>query len=52
MIERLALGQYTLCEKLALDGYHRAEDVMLTVKETGKIQKVVIVDDYTKVQIW
>ena len=51
MIERLAPGQYTLREELAPDGYLRAEDVKFTVKETGEIQKVAMVDDYTKVQI-
>ena len=51
MIERLAPGEYTLREELAPDGYLRAEDVKFTVKETGEIQKVAMVDDYTKVQI-
>lgn len=51
MIERLAPGQYTLREELTPDGYLRAEDVKFTVKETGEIQKVAMVDDYTKVQI-
>ena len=51
MIERLKPGTYTLREELAPDGYLRAEDVKFTVKETGEIQKVAMVDDYTKVQI-
>ena len=51
MIERLKPGTYTLREELAPDGYVRAEDVKFTVKETGEIQKVAMVDDYTKVQI-
>ena len=51
MIERLKPGTYTLREELAPDGYIRAEDVKFTVKETGDIQKVAMVDDYTKVQI-
>ena len=51
MIERLPAGTYTLREELAPDGYLRAEDVKFTVKETGEIQKVAMVDDYTKVQI-
>ena len=51
MIERLKPGTYTLREELAPDGYIRAEDVKFTVKETGEIQKVAMVDDYTKVQI-
>ena len=51
MIERLKPGRYTLREELAPDGYLRAEDVKFTVEETGEIQKVAMVDDYTKVQI-
>ena len=51
MIERLKPGTYTLREELAPDGYIRAEDGKFTVKETGEIQKVAMVDDYTKVQI-
>ena len=51
MIERLKPGRYTLREELAPEGYIRAEDVKFTVEETGEIQKVAMVDDYTKVQI-
>ena len=50
-IEKLPLGNYTLREVTAPDGYLRAEDVKFTVKDTGEIQKVVMKDDYTKVEI-
>lgn len=44
MIERLAPGNYTLREVTAPNGYKVAEDVKFTVKETGEIQKVSMVD--------
>jgi len=44
MIERLKPGTYTLREETAPNGYEVAEDVKFTVKETGEIQKVVMVD--------
>ena len=44
MIERLNPGTYTLHEELAPDGYQAAEDLKFTVKETGEIQKVTMVD--------
>ena len=50
-IEKLPVGEYTLREITAPDGYLREEDVKFTVKETGEIQKVVMKDDYTKVEI-
>ncbi|MBQ7372072.1 MAG: peptidase, partial [Blautia sp.] len=50
-IEKLPVGEYTLREVTAPDGYLRAEDVKFTVKETGEIQKVAMKDDYTKVEI-
>ena len=50
-IEKLPVGEYTLCEVTAPDGYLRAEDVKFTVKDTGEIQKVAMKDDYTKVEI-
>ena len=43
-IEMLPIGKYVLREELAPDGYLRAEDVKFTVKETGEIQKVAMVD--------
>lgn len=50
-IEKLPVGEYTLREVTAPDGYLRAEDVKFTVKDTGEIQKVAMKDDYTKVEI-
>ena len=50
-IEKLPVGDYTLREVTAPDGYLKAEDVKFTVKDTGEIQKVVMKDDYTKVEI-
>ena len=50
-IEKLPVGDYTLREVTAPDGYLKAEDVKFTVKETGEIQKVAMKDDYTKVEI-
>lgn len=44
MIERLAPGTYTLREVTAPNGYEVAEDAKFTVKETGEIQKVSMVD--------
>ena len=44
MIERLKPGTYTLREETAPNGYEVAEDVKFTVKETGEIQKVTMVD--------
>jgi uncharacterized surface anchored protein len=51
MIERLKPGTYTLREELAPDRYTPPEEAKFTVRETGEIQKVAMVDDYTKVQI-
>jgi uncharacterized surface anchored protein len=44
MIERLQPGTYTLHEILAPNGYETAKDVKFTVRETGKLQKVTMVD--------
>ena len=44
MIEKLKPGTYTLREETAPNGYEVAEDVKFTVKETGEIQKVAMVD--------
>ena len=43
-INRLPVGEYTLVEKQALDGYLLAEDIKFTVKENGEIQKVEMFD--------
>lgn len=40
MVEKLPVGEYTLREEQAPDGYLIAEDVKFTVKDTGKVQKV------------
>lgn len=44
MVEKLPVGEYTLREEQAPDGYLIAEDVKFTVKDTGKIQKVKMKD--------
>ena len=41
-IEMLPIGEYTLREETAPDGYLVAEDVKFTVKDTGEILKVVM----------
>jgi len=43
-IERLPIGDYTLREETAPDGYLKAEDVKFSVKDTGEIQKVEMKD--------
>ena len=43
-IEKLPVGEYTLREVTAPDGYEIAEDVKFTVAETGEIQTVVMKD--------
>ena len=50
-IEKLKVGDYTLVEETAPDGYVRAEAVKFTVKETGEITTVVMIDDFTKIDI-
>ena len=44
MVEKLPVGEYTLREEQAPDGYLIAEDVKFTVKDTRKIQKVKMKD--------
>ena len=44
MVEKLPVGEYTLREEQAPDGYFIAEDVKFTVKDTGKVQKVKMKD--------
>lgn len=46
MVEKLPVGEYTLREEKAPDGYLIAEDVKFTVKDTGKIQKVKMKDKH------
>ena len=44
-IEMLPIGEYTLHEETAPEGYLVAEDVKFAVKDTGEIQKVVMKDE-------
>ena len=44
MVEKFPVGEYTLREEQAPDGYLIAEDVKFTVKDTGKVQKVKMKD--------
>lgn len=52
-IEYLPVGDYILREKVAPfdDGYVTANEVKFTVRDTGEIQKIDMVDDFTKVEI-
>lgn len=47
-ITKLPVGDYTLCEETAPNGYLRAENVKFSVKDTGEIQKVVMKDTPVK----
>ena len=51
LIERMPVGKYTLKEKIHPDGYLFASEIQFEVKETGEVQKVVMKDDYTKIDI-
>ena len=51
LIEMLPVGDYVLSEKIPASGYTTATDVPFTIKDTGEIQKVVMKDDITKLQI-
>ena len=44
-MEMLPIGEYTLHEESAPDGYLVAEDVKFEVKDTGEIQKVAMKDE-------
>lgn len=48
-IEKLPVGDYTLCEESAPDGYLKAENVKFSVKDTGEIQKIEMKDSPIKV---
>ena len=50
-IEMLPVGDYVLHEETAPDGYATAEDIPFAVKDTGEVQKVVMKNDVTKVEI-
>ena len=43
-IQKLPVGDYTLCEETAPNGYLKAENVRFAVRDTGEIQKVVMKD--------
>ena len=47
-IEMLPIGEYTLREETAPQGYLVANDVKFEVKDTGEVQKVVMVDEAEK----
>lgn len=51
MIERLPVGQYTLVETSAPDGYLVADSVAFEVLPTGEIQSVGMEDDFMKMKI-
>ncbi len=47
-IQKLPVGDYTLCEESAPDGYLKAENVKFSVKDTGEVQKVEMKDSPIK----
>lgn len=47
----IELGDYTLTETIAPEGYMVANSIDFTVEETGEVQSVEMKDDYTKVDI-
>lgn len=51
LFEKLPAGDYVLSEKIPAPGYATATDVPFTIEDTGEIQKVVMKDDITKLQI-
>ena len=53
LIYALKPGKYILHEEQAPteNGYVKAEDVEITVEETGEIQKVSMKDDHSKIEI-
>ena len=50
VFKALPVGTYTLKEISVPAGYVRAKDVTFAVEETGEIQKIVMEDDYIKVE--
>ncbi|MCI9072395.1 MAG: hypothetical protein HFH80_06225 [Lachnospiraceae bacterium] len=51
MFEMMPAGSYILEESIAAPGYVKAADILFTVTATGDIQKVIMYDDYTRVEI-
>ena len=53
VVTAIPAGTYVLRETLApeADGYIKASDVVFTIENDGKVQGVIMKDDYTKVQI-
>ena len=51
LFEQLPAGDYVLSEKIPAPGYTTANDVPFKIKDTGDIQKVVMKDDVTELQI-
>ena len=44
-IEMLPIGEYTLHEEAAPEGYLLAEDIRFEIRDTGEIQKVTMKDE-------
>jgi hypothetical protein len=51
LLERIEAGDYILHEASPPEGYVSAEDIAVTVVETGEVQRVVLYDDHTKVVV-
>lgn len=51
LFEKLPIGNYILSEKIPTEGFTTANDIPFEIKDTGEIQKVVMKDDVTKLQI-
>lgn len=52
IIRELTAGKtYVMTEVMPADGYVTAESIVFTVEDTGKVQKVEMKDDVTKVEI-
>lgn len=51
LFEKLPIGNYILSEKIPAEGFTTANDIPFEIKDTGEIQKVIMKDDVTKLQI-
>lgn len=51
LFEKLSFGKYILSEKIPAEGFTTANDIPFEIKDTGEIQKVIMKDDVTKLQI-